>query len=90
MAEQFTEVIRHEETVAEERVWQAVIVSTIEEWISGPLRRSQEAEQFLFCDRADFAFVCLSAGMDPDRLRQKLLRLRAQMTVQADRGASRN
>ena len=47
-----------EEVVVEERIWQAVIVSTIEEWMSGPLRRSREAEQFLFRDESDLHLVC--------------------------------
>jgi hypothetical protein len=67
------------ETVAEERIWQAVIVSTIEEWMSGPLRRSLEAEQFLFRDENDFRLVCQSAGMNAARLRQQLIRLREKL-----------
>jgi hypothetical protein len=67
------------ETVAEERIWQAVIVSTIEEWMSGPLRRSLEAEQFLFRDESDFRLVCQSAGMNAARLRQQLIRLREKL-----------
>ena len=62
----------------EKRLWQAVIVSTIQEWISGPLRYKRIAEEYLFQDRSDFPMVCQSAGLDVDRLRQKLMRLRAQ------------
>jgi len=29
----------------EMRVWQAVIASTVEEWVHGPLRSAREAEQ---------------------------------------------
>src|SRR5579862_9851541 len=65
----FTEVSGgRQESIVEERVWQAVIVSTIEEWMSGSLRRSLEAEQFLFRDDCDFRLVCQSAGMDAGRL----------------------
>ena len=45
-------------------LWRAVIARTIQEWISGPLRRQGEAEQYLFDDKRDFRLVCGSAGMD--------------------------
>jgi hypothetical protein len=61
----------------EKRLWQAVVVSTIQEWISGPLRYKRIAEEYLFQDRSDFPMVCQSAGLDVDRLRQQLTRLRA-------------
>jgi hypothetical protein len=65
---------------AELRLWQAVIVSTIEEWISGPLRLKRQAEEYLFKD-SDFSLVCQSAGMDVDRLRTKLTRLKIEAEV---------
>jgi hypothetical protein len=68
-------------SLAECRLWQAVIVSTIQEWIYGPLRRKRQAEEYLFCDDSDFPAVCQSAGMDVGRLRAKLMRLRAQATA---------
>ena len=58
------------------RLWQAVIVTTIQEWISGPLRSKRQAEEYLFQDEKDFPVVCQSAGLDPHRLRTKLNRLR--------------
>jgi len=67
---------KEQEAPREARLWQAVIVSTIEEWVSGPLRRSREAEKFLFSDNADFRLVCESAGMDAEALRQRLTKLR--------------
>jgi hypothetical protein len=79
-----------EEGVVEERIWQAVILSTIEEWMSGPLRRSLEAEQFLFCDDCDFRLVCQQAGMDAGRLRQQLVRLRDKRALGMDSLAQRN
>jgi hypothetical protein len=57
-------------------LWRAVIARTIREWISGPLRRQREAEQYLFDDNKDFPLVCQSAGMDSSRLRSRLARLR--------------
>lgn len=59
----------------EKRLWQAVIVGAIQEWMSGPLRRKREAEEFLFKDNRDFPLVCQQAGMDAGRLRAKLARL---------------
>jgi hypothetical protein len=62
----------------ETRLWQAVIVTTIQEWISGPLRSKRQAEEYLFQDQKDFPAVCQSAGLDADQLRAKLSRLRLQ------------
>lgn len=59
-----------------QRVWQAVIVSTIREWISGPLRRKLEAEKYLFSKNSDFTLVCESAGMNADFLRARLWKLK--------------
>jgi len=55
-----------------------VIVTTIQEWISGPLRSKRQAEEYLFKDEKDFPLVCQSAGMDVQRLRAELNRLRAR------------
>lgn len=62
----------------EMRLWRAVIVRTIQEWTSGPLRFKREAENYLFEDQKDFPLVCQSAGMDVTRLRSRLRRLRIQ------------
>jgi predicted nucleic acid-binding protein len=62
----------------EKRLWQAVIVTTIQEWLSGPLRSKRQAEEYLFQDQRDFPLVCQSAGMDAGRLRAKLNRLLRQ------------
>jgi hypothetical protein len=63
---------------AEEKLWRAVITKTLEEWICGPLTFSRKAEQFLFNDNKDFRAVCSSAGMDPERLRKRLMTIRAR------------
>jgi len=68
----------HDQGTAEERLWRAVITKTLEEWICGPLSFSRKAEQFLFHDNKDFKAVCSSAGMDPDRLRNRLKTIRAR------------
>jgi len=63
---------------AEERLWRAVITKSLEEWMCGPLSFSRKAEQFLFDDNKDFKAVCSSAGMDPERLRKRLMTIRAR------------
>jgi hypothetical protein len=60
----------------EKRLWKAVIAKTVQEWISGPLSRQRVAEEFLLRDAKDFPLVCQSAGMDPGRLRTKLIQLK--------------
>jgi hypothetical protein len=65
----------------EMRLWQAVIVTAIQEWISGPLRSKRQAEEYLFQDQKDFPAVCQSAGLDAGRLRAKLNRLRLQKSA---------
>ena len=62
--------------VPEHRLWSAVILTTVQEWLSGPLRLSRKAEQYLFHDEKDFPWVCESAGMNPGRLRSRLVRVR--------------
>jgi hypothetical protein len=69
-------IIGNEEKLMEMRLWQAVVVTTIQEWVSGPLRRKREAEDYLFKDQRDFPLVCQSAGLDVGRLRSKLARLK--------------
>jgi hypothetical protein len=70
------------DVVSEKRLWQAVLVRTIQEWMWGPLRRQRQAEEYLFQDQKDFQAVCKSAGMDPDQLRAKLQRLRVRLVLE--------
>jgi hypothetical protein len=62
--------------MGEKRLWQAVILSTIQEWLCGPLRAKRQAEHYLFGDKSELAAVCRSAGMDVGRLRERLTHLR--------------
>ena len=78
------------EETAEQKLWRAVIASTVEEWVNGPLRRKREAEKFLFCDNHDFQTVCSSAGINPEDLRRCLEKFRSGETVDAQARASRN
>ena len=74
------------DAVSEKRLWQAVLLTTIQDWISGPLRRKRQAEEYLFQDHKDFDTVCKSAGMDPDQLRSKLRKLRLRMLTASLQG----
>ena len=63
------------EAAPETRLWQAVILNAVEDWVSGPLRTKRQAEAYLFGDGTDFPRVCESAGMSADRLRSQLKKL---------------
>lgn len=71
----------HVDGMSEKRLWQAVLLTTIQEWMCGPLRSKRQAEEFLFQDQKDFQAVCKSAGMDPDQMRSKLKRLRDRLIL---------
>lgn len=75
---------------AEQKLWRAVIASTVDEWVNGPLRQKREAEQFLFSDNSDYRTVCFSAGINPEHLRGRLERIRAQRSSEAEERAARN
>jgi hypothetical protein len=62
----------------EQKLWRAVIASTVQEWIHGPLRKKREAEKFLFLDMKDYRTVCYSAGLDPTNLRERLEKIRSR------------
>jgi len=78
------------EETAEQKLWRAVIASTVEEWVSGPLRRKREAEKFLFSDNQDYRTVCYSAGINPEDLRGRLEKIRARQTAEVHALAWRN
>lgn len=72
------EITTDDEITGEVRLWQAVLLRTIQEWVSGPLRQQRQAEYYLFRDNTDFPRVCQSAGVDPDVLRARLTRIRSR------------
>jgi hypothetical protein len=78
------------ENVPEQRLWRAVLVSTVEEWIHGPLRKQREAEQFLFQDNEDYRTVCHSAGIDPAHFRNRLEKIRAGKSLEIFARVSQN
>jgi hypothetical protein len=86
------EMVQNAEVVetAEQKLWRAVIASTVEEWVNGPLRKSREAEQFLFTDDEDYKTVCYSAGINPKNLRDRLEKIRSRQLAEAQARTSRN
>lgn len=78
------------EETAEQKLWRAVIASTVQEWINGPLRKQREAEQFLFMDNEDYRTVCFSAGINPENLRGCLEKIRTRQVAEAKARALRN
>lgn len=82
--------VREVEDTAEQKLWRAVIASTVEEWVSGPLRQKRAAEQFLFSDNQDYRTVCYSAGINPENLRGRLEKIRSRQIAEAQAFALRN
>jgi hypothetical protein len=78
------------EETAVQKLWRAVIASTVEEWVNGPLRKKREAEQFLFSDSHDYRTVCYSAGINPENLRGRLEKIRTRQLAEAQASALRN
>jgi hypothetical protein len=64
-----------EELIGERRLWTAVLVNAVEDWRTGTLRARREAQDFLFEDAEDFATVCAGAGLNPESMRTKLLKI---------------
>lgn len=71
------DVVGAEEMASEVRLWQAVVVRAIQDWISGPTRQQRQAERYIFGEK-DFAQVCQSAGLNADDLRTRLSKIRRQ------------
>jgi hypothetical protein len=69
---------------ANQRLWLAVIDSAIADWVRGPIAHKRKAEYFLFQDEVDFPFVCCSAGLNPESLRETLWTIRAQAVSASD------
>jgi hypothetical protein len=69
---------------ANERLWLAVIEGAITEWVRGPMRHKRKAECFLFQDEVDFPFVCRSAGLHPESVRETLWAIRAQTASESN------
>lgn len=62
--------------VPERRLWTAVIVRAVQDWLWGPCRIQQTAQRFLFDDDKNFYHVCACAGLDAESFRSKLLRVK--------------
>ncbi len=79
-----------QQEMPEQKLWRAVISSTVQEWIHGPLRQQREAERFLFSNHKDYRTVCYSAGIDPANLRNRLEKFRSSKDAAAPERNSRN
>jgi hypothetical protein len=66
-----------QKTAGEVRLWQAVVVRAIEDWMSGPLRQRRLADKYIFGEHTDFSMVCQSAGFGADNLRARLSKIRS-------------
>jgi hypothetical protein len=82
--------LNEEKQIAQQRLWRAVIASTVQEWIHGPLSRQREAEKFLFHDDRDYRTVCHQAGIDPGNLRCRLQKFRSSTNPGALSRVSQN
>ena len=71
-------LIFHDQGSANQKLWLAVIESAIAESVRGPMRHKHKAERFLFQDEDDFPFVCRSAGLNPECVRETLWAIRAE------------
>jgi len=71
-----------EECIAERHLWMAVVTLAIQEWRGGNLRQRREAQKFIFEDAANFSRVCAGAGLDPDSLRSKLLKIGHKIAIE--------
>src|ERR1700723_4245280 len=64
-----------EDVISDRRLWTAVLVSAVEDWRNGSLRRRRKAQEFLFQSAADFQSVCARAGVEPISFRARLLKI---------------
>jgi hypothetical protein len=74
----------HSQGNANERLWLAVIDSAITEWVRGSMQHKRKAEYFLFQDEEDFPFVCRSAGLNPEYVREILWAIRAKTAFESN------
>jgi len=60
------------------RLWRGVIATTIQDWLSSPVRAKREAELYLFNNSVDLSSVCEAAGINIGRLRICLDKVRGR------------
>jgi hypothetical protein len=66
------------ELATETALWRGVIARTIQDWLSKSLRTKRDAERYLFENSADLSLVCESAGINVERLRTCLNKVRGR------------
>jgi hypothetical protein len=64
-----------EEVIGDRRLWTAALVSAVQDWRNGSLRRRRNAQEFLFASAADFQTVRARAGVEPASFKTRLLKL---------------
>jgi hypothetical protein len=74
----------HSQGSTHQRLWKAVIDTAIAEWVRGPFQHKHKAEYFLFQDEDDFPFVCRSAGLNPESVREILWAIRADTVSESN------
>lgn len=77
-----------EESIAERRLWIAVVANAVEEWKAGTLKSRRAAQHFLFENEDDFNQVCACAGLDASSLRSRLLKIGKKIEMQGPLGRS--
>jgi hypothetical protein len=59
-------------------LWRGVIARTVQDWLAKPVGPKREAERYLFENSPDLSLVCESAGIDVERLRTCLNKVRGR------------
>lgn len=70
------ELVMGQDQGTEKHLWRVVIARTIQDWLSTPLRAKRDAEQYLFENSPDLSLVCERAGINVDRMRKCLNKVR--------------
>lgn len=76
------ELVIGQDQGTEKHLWRVVIARTIQDWLSSSLREKRNAEQYLFQNSADLALVCESAGINVERMRKCLNKVRGRTLVE--------
>jgi hypothetical protein len=72
------ELVIGQDQGTEKHLWRVVIARTIQDWLSSSLREKRNAEQYLFQNSADLSLVCESAGINVERMRKCLNKVRGR------------
>jgi hypothetical protein len=76
------ELVMGQDQGTEKHLWRVVIARTIQDWLSNSLRDKRDAEQYLFQNSADLSLVCESAGINVERMRKCLNKVRGRKVAE--------